>query len=191
MIDSSMFFDGWRGIVRVLVLGTIGYAALILILRLSRKRTLAHMNVFDFVCIIVMGELLAISIVSDEIPLAKGLVAVALIVGLQTLLSWFTTRSKAVEQFVNGEPALLYHRGRFLHDSMRAQRVTEKEVLAAARLAGVTDLGDVEAVVLETDGEFSVAHFGAPRKDSTLRDVPGAPPRAKRDSAHTKTAAAR
>jgi uncharacterized membrane protein YcaP (DUF421 family) len=184
VIDSSMFFDGWRSIARVLVLGTIGYAALILILRLSRKRTLAHMNVFDFVCIVVMGELLAISIVSDEVPLAKGLVALMLIVGLQALLSWLASRSKSVEHFVNGEPALLYHQGRFLRDSMRKQRVTEREVLAAARLAGMADLADVDAVVLETDGEFSVTHFGSSRRFSTLRDVPLATEDGDRGEAH-------
>ena len=188
MIDSTMFFDGWRGIARVLVLGTIGYAVLILILRLSRKRTLAQMNVFDFVSIVVMGELLAISIVSDEIPLTKGLAALALIVALQMIVSWLTTRSKKVEHLLNGEPALLYHRGRFLHDAMRAQRVTESEVLAAARLAGVADLADAEAVVLETDGEFSVIHFGTPRQGTTLRDVPDVALRSQRDGKYAKAA---
>ncbi len=191
-MDSSMFFDGWRSIARVLVVGTIGYAALILILRLSRKRTLAHMNVFDFVCIVVVGELLAISIVSHEVPLAAGLVAVTLIVGLQASLSWLTTRSKGVEHFVNGEPALLYHQGRFLRGSMRKQRVTESEVLAAARLAGMADLADVDAVVLETDGEFSVAHFGSShQQSSTLRDVPPVEEESDRADAHVARNGAR
>jgi uncharacterized membrane protein YcaP (DUF421 family) len=177
VIDSSWFFDGWSGIVRVLVLAAVGYGALIVMLRLSRSRTLAQMNVFDFVYVVVMGELLAITIMDDRIPLANGLAGLAFLIGLQALLSWLTTRSHRIERVVNGEPALLFHRGQFLRDAMRAQRVTEDEILAAAREEGVADLDEVEAVVLETSGEFSVLHFGhvgAPRH-STLRDVRGAP----------------
>ena len=198
-MDSTMFFDGWPGIVRVLVLGTLGYAALIVMLRLSRKRTLAQMNAFDFVYIVVMGELLAITIMDDHVSLSRGLVALALLIGLQALISWLTTRSHAVERIINGEPTLLFHRGRFLREAMRAQRVTEDEVLAAAREEGVADLGEIEAVVLETNGEFSVLHFGAPSHHSThstLRDVPGAleerdhAERAARDGSRAQRAAA-
>jgi uncharacterized membrane protein YcaP (DUF421 family) len=53
----------------------------------------------------------------------------------------------------------------------------------------VADLGDVEAVVLETDGEFSVVHVGESRRESTLRDVPGAGGRAPRDRRHVGRAA--
>ncbi|MFN2565969.1 MAG: DUF421 domain-containing protein [Gemmatimonadaceae bacterium] len=188
MIDSTMFTHGWHDVIRVLVLGPIGYFALILMLRVSRKRTLAQMNVFDFVYIVVMGEILATTIVSDHVPLLRGLLALALLIGFQVLLSWLTTRSAAVEHFINGKPTLLFHRGRFLRDSMRAQRVTEEEVLAAVRVEGVADLGEVEAVVLETDGEFSVLHVGDAGRDSTLRDVPEARPRAHRDAKHARRA---
>jgi uncharacterized membrane protein YcaP (DUF421 family) len=90
------------------------------------------------------------------------------------VVSWATTRSATIEHVVNGEPALLFHRGRFLRDSMREQRVTEHEMLAAARLEGMASLEEVEAIVLETDGEFSIVHATDKRHGSTLRDVPGA-----------------
>jgi len=173
MIERSMFFSGWHAIVEVLVLGVLGYGALIFMLRMARKRTLAQMNVFDFVFVVMMGEILAMTIMSEEIPLAKGLTALALLIALQGLLSWLTTTSTAVEHVINGEPTLLLHRGRFLHDALRAQRVTEAEVLAAAREEGIADLEEVEAVVLETNGSFSVIHKGHPSQASTLRDVPG------------------
>ncbi len=203
MIDRSMFFNDWHDIVRVLVVGTLGYVGLIVMLRVSRKRTLAQMNVFDFVYVVVMGELLATTILDDHVPLAMGLSALALLIALQALISWLTTKSTGVEHVINGPPTLLFHRGRFVKDALQAQRVTESEVLAAVREEGVADLDDVEAVVLETDGEFSVLHFGAPRRQPTLRDVPGAAHEADRGedrparaggraahaSSHTETAA--
>jgi uncharacterized membrane protein YcaP (DUF421 family) len=43
-----------------------------------------------------------------------------------------------------------------LVDTMRRERVTEGEVLQAIRNQSVASLGEVEALVLETDGSMSV-----------------------------------
>ncbi len=44
-----MFFQNWHALLRVLVVGFCAYTALILLLRVSGKRTLSKMNAFDFV----------------------------------------------------------------------------------------------------------------------------------------------
>ena len=49
-------------------------------------------------------------------------------------------------------------RGELLRDAMAEQRVTESEVFQAVRQAGLPDVGSTYAVVLETDGQFSVIH---------------------------------
>ncbi len=58
---------------------------------------------------------------------------------------------------------------------MRVARVTEDEVRAAARSQGLAALDSIEAVVLETDGSFSVITDGAGASRSTLDgvNVPG------------------
>lgn len=52
-----MFYDGWYGLVRVVIVGTCAYLTLIALLRISGKRTLAKPNAFDFV--IALGSTLA------------------------------------------------------------------------------------------------------------------------------------
>jgi uncharacterized membrane protein YcaP (DUF421 family) len=172
MIDSEMFFDGWQGIVRASLLAMLGYSALVLMLRLSRKRTLSQMNTFDLVYLVVMGDLLAIMILDDHVSLAQGLAPLTALIALQIVISWLTTRSEALERVVNGEPTLLVRRGRLLRDAMHAQRITEAEILSTVREHGVADLELVEAVVLETNGSLSVIHFGRPSRASVLADVP-------------------
>ena len=61
-----------------------------------------------------------------------------------------------MSHLVKAEPALLAYRGEFLTAVMRRERVTESEVLAGIRSQGLASLDDVQAVVLETDGSFSV-----------------------------------
>jgi uncharacterized membrane protein YcaP (DUF421 family) len=65
---------------------------------------------------------------------------------------------------VTGDPALLVYRGEFLRDAMKRERVAEDEILCAVRSSGISEVGQVQAVVLETDGSFSVI-AGAEEKE--------------------------
>jgi uncharacterized membrane protein YcaP (DUF421 family) len=82
--------------------------------------------------------------------------ALALLIGLQLAIAWLSVRSERVQEFVKAQPRLLLHRGRVLPVALREERVTEEEVRAAVRAQGIGSLGEVDAVVLETDGSFSV-----------------------------------
>ena len=82
--------------------------------------------------------------------------ALALLVALQWLITWLSTRSKAVTRLVKSEPVLILRDGRMLHRAMRGARVIESDVLQAVREQGLASVDEVAAVVLETDGSFSV-----------------------------------
>ena len=151
-----MLFDTWFGLLRVVVVGTLAYAALVLLLRASGKRTLAKLNAFDLIVTVALGSTLATVLLSESVALVEGLAAFALLAGLQFLVAWISVRSPRFGEWVKSEPTLLLHRGRFLEGAMRAQRVTRSEVLAALRGSGAAEPGQVDAVVLETDGSLSV-----------------------------------
>jgi uncharacterized membrane protein YcaP (DUF421 family) len=70
-----MFFDSWTGMLRVVVVGTLAYAALVLLLRATGKRTLSKMNAFDLVVTVALGSTLATVLLSKDIALAEGVVA--------------------------------------------------------------------------------------------------------------------
>lgn len=150
-----MFFNDWSSILRVVVLGTLGYVALILVLRLSGKRTLSKMNAFDFVITITIGSVFASLIVSKTVTLADGVAALSLLVGLQYVMTWLYVRSKRFKQFVTGVPQLLFWRGTYLEDVLRRERVSKDEVQAAMRNSNVID-HDEAAAVLETGGNITV-----------------------------------
>jgi len=170
-----MFFDGWGKLGRSLVLAVLAYAALVIMLRLSQKRTLSKMNVFDFVFVVALGSTLATTILSPGVALADGLVAFGALMGLQILLSWLCATSHQVDSFVNGEPSLIFHNGKFLKDSMRRERVTKEEMLSATRSQGTADLEAVDSIVLETNGQVSVVLKGEGRGESAMEDVEGHP----------------
>ena len=71
-------------------------------------------------------------------------------------------------RIVKSEPSLLLYRGRFLVESLRKERVTEEEVLSAIRAGGHARVEEVEAVVLETDGSFTVVESNGERHATAL-----------------------
>ncbi len=175
-----MFFHGWQELGRVAMVGVCIYAGLVLMLRVSGNRTLSKLNAFDFVVTVALGSTLATVLLSKDVALAEGLLAFALLIGLQFLVTWTSVRVSWFNHLVKSEPVLLFHQGHFLPQAMRRARVVEQEVLAVMREQGVARLEAVEAVVLETDGSLSIiqrpdkppetlAHVRVPGPEQTLQ----------------------
>jgi len=171
-----MFFDDVNGLVRVVVVGTLAYAGLVAMLRISGSRTLAQMNAFDFIVTVALGSTLATILLSKDVALMEGLVAFSLLIGLQFAITWLSVRVPAVNALVKSEPKLLFHRGNVLPGQMRTARVTAEEIQAAVREHGIGALDEVAAVVLETDGSLSVILSSKAFDLSALGGVRGSPP---------------
>lgn len=155
-MTPDAWFPGWAVLGRTLLVGTAAYATLVLVLRTTGKRTLAKLNAFDFVVTVALGSTLASVLTSKDVAWAQGALAFVLLAGLQYVVTWLSVRSGRVRRLVRSEPALLVHRGELLRDRLRAKRVIEDEVTSAVRAAGLARVADAQAVVLETDGSFSV-----------------------------------
>lgn len=164
-----MFFDSWSEILRVVVVGTLAYAALVVLLRLTGKRTLSKMNAFDLVVTVALGSTLATVLLSKDVALLEGIAAFVLLCLLQYAVAAASVRSERLQGLVKAEPRLLLHEGRFLPEALHAERVTREEVLAAIRAKGMVTVSEVGAVVLETDGSFSVLPSGRGSAFETVR----------------------
>ena len=153
---SDALFSSWPAAGRIILVGVLAYVVLIASLRISGKRTLAKMNAFDLVVTVALGSLLSSTIVSRTVPLSDGAVALVLLIALQLAVAWASLRSRTVRELVKSAPSLLVRDGTLLEATMRRERVDRDEVLAAIRSKGIVAMSDVGAVVLETDGSFSV-----------------------------------
>jgi uncharacterized membrane protein YcaP (DUF421 family) len=170
---NQMFFSGWDTLLRTLVVGVLAYVVLVIFLRISGKRTLSKMNAFDLIVTVALGSTLATILLSRDVALAEGALAFALLIGLQFVVTWTSVRAQWVRDAVTGEPVMLLHNGELLPAALRRARVTEKEMYAAIRAAGVAGLDEARAVVLETDGSFSVVRRDTGAGRSSLESVHG------------------
>jgi len=154
---ASMFFQGWPGIGRTLVVGVLAYVTLVLFLRISGKRTLAKLNAFDLVVTVALGSTLASILLQESIALAEGAVAMGLLILLQFLVTYASVRSERVAKAIRSEPSLLARNGQFCEAAMKAQRLTQDEVMSAVRAAGGHGIEAVDTLILESDGTISAS----------------------------------
>ena len=166
-----MFIGTLDGLIRVVVVGACAYAGLILVLRVAGKRSLAKLNAFDLAVTVAIGSTLATVLLSKDVPLAEGLLAFVMLALLQYFVSKGSVMFPPFKRLVRSEPVQLVANGRYLEPVLRRQRVTPSEVDAAIRKQGVGRIEEVAAVVLETDGSFSVILADGGGEMTTLRSV--------------------
>lgn len=172
---DNVFIHSPADVARTLLVGVMAYVGLIALLRASGKRTLSKMNAFDLIVTVALGSTLATILLSEDVALAEGMAAFALLIFLQFAVTWSSVRVAWVRRLVTGEPALLLRAGVMLPAAMRTARVTAEEVKAAIRQAGLASLAQVEAVVLETDGTMSVIARANGHDASALEGMQGKP----------------
>lgn len=173
-----MFFNDWQALLRILIVGTLAYVGIVLMLRVTGKRTLSKMNAFDLIVTVAFGSVLATTILARDVPLMDGLAAFALLIALQFAVTWSSSRWHWFQSVVKAEPRLLAFEGEPLEDAMRSERITRVELDAAIRSAGLPGIESAYAVVLETEGTLTVVPLDEDaERYGSLRHVEGVPDR--------------
>lgn len=165
-----VWFDGWEPLLRIVTLGTLGYVALVALLRVSGKRTLSKMNAFDFVITITLGSAYASLLVTESMTLAEGVTALGLLITLQWVVSWIYVRSPRFEAVIKGKPQLLFWLGQYLEKPMKRERITREEIQAAMREANATVEGTTAAVI-ESDGTVTLVAIDDLQLDHAMGSV--------------------
>lgn len=149
-------FGGWSSVGHIVLQAGIFYLIIVAALRIAGQRALAKMSGYDMIVTVALGSLVANIATATDITVADGFAAVVTFLVLQQITSWLQARSKAVHHVVRQRPQVVLWNGRFMDDELRKASVTEDEVRAAIRRTGVLSISQIQCVVLENDGEWSV-----------------------------------
>jgi len=166
-----MFLSSWDVIFRTIIIGALAYISLILLLRISGKRTLSKLSAFDLVVSVAIGSVLATILLNKQVKLAEGVTAMTVLIVMQYIAAWLSVRSKFFQGLIKATPELLYYEGEYFFSTMKKARILEVEILHAARSSGISSMKDVEAVVLEPNGNISVIKKSKSEEKPTIRDV--------------------
>jgi uncharacterized membrane protein YcaP (DUF421 family) len=156
MIDWSWISTTASSILMVLLSAGGIYLVLLALTRLQGLRSFSKMSSFDFAMTVAVGSLIASTLLTQKPPLMQGVAGLVALYGIQYVVSRARRFSRRVERLVDNEPLLVMDGERILHDSLDTARLTEDDLRAKLRGAGVTHPSQVLAVVMETTGQVSV-----------------------------------
>jgi uncharacterized membrane protein YcaP (DUF421 family) len=111
----------------------------------------------DIIYSIAMALLLYIAIANKTVPLASRYVIFILSVGayvgtcvvIMNSVKWRKSFSRSF---------LIFHQGKFIKHIIHQNKLSEKDIIASLKLKGITELNDIDSIILEANGELSV-HF--------------------------------
>ena len=172
-----MWFDDWYSLLRIALVGVAAYVVLILVVRLTGKRTLSQLSAFDFIVTVSLGSTLATILLSTDVAWTEGAVGLLLLAGLQFCAAAVSSRCPWARKLFTARPTLLVAHGEVRREALRSKRLTESDLLQVVRMHGCGDISEVEAVVLEPNGTFSVITADRYGDGSALAGVQVAFPR--------------
>ena len=133
------------------------YLFLLLLLRLTGKRTLAQITSFDFVLLLIISEATQQALIGEDNSMINSAIVVATLIGLNIVMSLLKQRSKWFDRLLDDIPLVIVADGQPLKDRMDKARVDEDDVLDAARENhGLERMDQVRHAILERDGQISI-----------------------------------
>jgi uncharacterized membrane protein YcaP (DUF421 family) len=133
------------------------YLFVLLLLRLTGKRTLAQITTFDFVLLLIISEATQQALIGEDNSMINGAIVVSTLIGLNILMSLLKQRSKWFDRLLDDIPLVIVADGKPLQDRMYKARVDEDDVLDAAReIHGLESMDQIRHAILERDGQISI-----------------------------------
>ena len=141
----------------LVIRGIAVYLFLLLIFRISGKRSLRNATTFDFVLLLIIAETTQQALVGDDASVTGAVLLIVLLVGTDILLSLLKRWSPRVDRLLEGQALVILRNGVPLPSRMHLERVDDEDILSAAReTRGIDRLEDIERAVLERNGGISI-----------------------------------
>jgi uncharacterized membrane protein YcaP (DUF421 family) len=145
----------------LVIRGIAVYLFLLLIFRISGKRSLQNATTFDFVLLLIIAETTQQALVRDDASVTGAFVLIVVLVGTDILLSLLKRSLPRADRLLEGQPLVILRHGVPLKRRMHVERVDDDDILSAAReTRGLDRLEDVERAVLEKNGAISIIPRG-------------------------------
>jgi uncharacterized membrane protein YcaP (DUF421 family) len=149
MFDLSL--PWWEFVLR----GIIVYCALLVLVRISGKRTVGQFTPFDLLVVMLLSESVSNSLSGGDDSVAGGLLIACTLIVLNISIAYMSSRSRKIAALIDGECVLLGRDGKVFKDVLKKCRIAEGDVDEALREADV-ELSDARCIFLEADGTITV-----------------------------------
>lgn len=152
-----MHTDWWELPLRAAII----YTALLVMVRVSGRRTVGQFTPFDLLVVMLLSESVSSGLSGGEDSVTGALLAATTLVALNVSVAFFTSRSRGFQRVVEGDPILIGRDSVIFENVLRAQRIPVCDAKQALREADC-ELKDMKFLFLEADGEISVLKDSSP-----------------------------
>lgn len=137
--------------------GLVMYLLLLLVFRLSGKRTLAQITAFDFVLLLIISEATQQALLRNDFSMTQSALVILTLVAADRFADLIAWRSRRADRALNSGPIVLVDHGEPLRDRMAMARISEDDILEQARTTqGLRGMGEIDFAVLERSGTISI-----------------------------------
>ena len=137
--------------------GAAVYLILVIIMRLSGRRTLAEVTPFDFVLLLIIAETTQQALLGNDFSITNAIVLIVTLIVIDIGLSYLKQWSPAASRLLEGVPTVLVRNGKLDAHALKRSRVDESDILVAGRQKqGIESMSEVKHAVLENDSGISV-----------------------------------
>jgi uncharacterized membrane protein YcaP (DUF421 family) len=133
------------------------YILLVVLIRLSGRRTVAQMTSFDLILLLIIGSATNRALLGEDFSIINAFIVVCTLIVLDILMSLAKREFAGFAKIIDGVPMIVVEHGRPLRDRLYKARIDEEEVLVAARKHhGLERMNEIKFAILEADGNISI-----------------------------------
>src|SRR5690606_32862764 len=159
-------------LVEVLGRAIILYIALLIILRLMGKRMCGQLTISELAVMITLGAIVSSPMQIPERGIVQGIVILICALAFQRGINYMGVKSKKFEKTIQGDVCLLVSDGVINNAQLEKEKISKPQLFAMLRNENIFNLGNVERVYLEANGNISI--FTSSTGEPGLSIVPAA-----------------
>ncbi len=133
------------------------YLVLLVVMRLSGRRSLAQMTPFDLVLLLIIAETTQQALLGDDFSLINSFVLIVTLFITDIALNAVKQRAPRLARWMDGAPTVLISSTGPDWHALRKSRVSVEEILEVAReQQGLERLDQIKFAILESGGKISI-----------------------------------
>jgi uncharacterized membrane protein YcaP (DUF421 family) len=134
---------------------TFVFFLILVVTRAVGRRELGQMEPFDFILLVVIGDLVQQGVTQSDQSLTGATIVIAVMCLLTVGTAYISFRFRRLRPLLEGDPIVLIAGGELQERALRRQRITDDELAAEARLQQIGSLREVRFAILESSGKIS------------------------------------
>ena len=146
------------------------YVIVLLLLRLVGRRTVAQLNAFDLVVLLLLSNVVQNAIIGPDDSLLGGSIGVLTLLLVNAVVVWAVRRVPPLDRVMEGETVKLVHEGKLDHRKLMHLGIRESELKAAILSQGVEEMGEVEEAEMYPSGSI-VVELTEQARDASKMDL--------------------